>query len=184
MFLVVTTAYGGKAEVCTRGTLNKTGEMMRILMFTLGGSTIAKLRPTSKSQLDDMAARLGITTQLQLTNRMRSALAAAASEQAIVDVASDTLRSMFPSASGIAAATFAQSSGPGSSTVAKQALFAETERARAALEAALPDGVCAERAQPAEKQTSVWTVCHNAGQRVTIADSRDFYQGVKAFADW
>lgn len=72
---------------CSLTSARNVADISKILIVTILGSAVVKLRPTSKSQLDDMAARLGITSQLQQMNRMRSSLATASSEQAILDVA-------------------------------------------------------------------------------------------------
>lgn len=194
--------FSRSAESCSVGTTFRAEEVSQLVVIALFGSAVAKLRPTSKSQLDDMAARLGITSQLQRMNTMRGALATVASEQEIVDVATDTLRHLFPTASGVVSATLAQGGGGAgagatTTTVSRRSVFAASEKARAALEVGLPDDVGAERLPPLPeeeeasatnkkkppKQTSVWMVCHDA-QRVTIADSRDFSKGIRAFADW
>lgn len=130
-----------------------------------------------------MAQRLGLAAEQQVLNDMRSRLSVAPSEQAVIAVASDALRSLFPSACGVALATFAE--GSGTDCVAICSVSGSDGMSAKALADSLPADVAADwRNKEDGRQTSVWFVCHRARQRVTMADSRDFKRGVHAFSDW
>lgn len=159
-------------------------QLLRVALVSLAGSAATKLRPTSKAALDDMAQRLGLAAEQQVLNEMRARLSAAASEQAVIGVAADALRQLFPSACGVALASFAE--GSGTDCVAICSVSGADAQAARALADSLPTDVAADRRNREDgRQTSVWFVCNRATRkRVPMADSRDFRRGVSAFPDW
>lgn len=63
-------------------------------------------------------------------------------------------------------------------------IFGHDDVCTKALADSLPSDVGSGKGQGKDSQTSVWFVCYQARQRVTMADSRDFKRGVHAFTDW
>lgn len=142
----------------------------------IGGAVVTFRNGAASSLLrqhDDSESAVAALVLSALRNR----IAVARSEAAILEAASEALKTLFPDAAAVAAATFAE--GSGCALLASLEIAAPTRSARQALLAALPLAV------GASSRSSVSRVCAGQpGSRPPLLDSRAFRGGVGGCVDW
>jgi hypothetical protein len=151
--------------------------MSTIVATLFGGSCAAKLHHSSARVLTAMAVQLAADTRAQTLEELRSRLASSSSETANLRAGCDACLALFPGAVACAFGAFAE--GTSCDVVATLECGAHDAASRAALAAALPAHVGADR------MSSVARACGaTAGDGCALLDSRELPLGLGACADW
>ena len=146
-------------------------------LLVCAGGAVVSFRSNAASALlrqqDDSES--AVTTRVLAT--LRSRIAVARSETAILEAATEALNTLFPHTAAVAAGTFVEGSGCG--MLAALQVTASTRGARQALSVALPLAV------GSNARSSVSRACAGLpGERPLLLDSRALRGGVGACGDW
>jgi hypothetical protein len=156
--------------------------LTQLLFVVLAANAAAKARPTSARALDIASEAAAAAAAGAAMAQLRARLVGAASEAAILRAGGTALAELFPGCGACALGAFGEAAGGPLATLTVltpgRAGSAAAE-AKAALTAALPPGVAADKAASVARAAAA-----SSGRAVAVLDSRDLPLGVASCADW